>query len=76
MGKNNENFRDTLKTLAEISDLFDKDSLLKNSETEIKIILPIDYYNKILKNFREVDWLTEEFYIDMSNLKFKFVLKK
>ena len=39
MGKNNENFRDTLKTLAEISDLFDKDSLLKNSETEIKIIL-------------------------------------
>lgn len=76
MGKNNENFRDTLKTLAEISDLFDKDSLLKNSETEIKIILPIDNYNKILKNFREVDWLTEEFYIDMSNLKFKFVLKK
>jgi len=76
MGKDNENFRDTLKTLAEISDLFDKDTLIKKSETEIQIILPKERYDKILKNFREIDWLTEEFYIDVSELKFKFVLKK
>lgn len=76
MGKDNENFRDTLKTLAEISDLFDKDTLIKKSETEIQITLPKERYDKILKNFREIDWLTEEFYIDISELKFKFVLKK
>jgi hypothetical protein len=76
MGKDNENFRDTLKTLAEISDLFDKDTLIKKSETEIQITLPKERYDKILKNFREIDWLTEEFYIDVSELKFKFVLKK
>lgn len=76
MGKDNENFRDTLKTLAEISDLFDKDTLIKKSETEIQITLPKERYDKILKNFREIDWLSEEFYIDVSELKFKFVLKK
>ena len=76
MGKDNENFRDTLKTLAEISDLFDKDTLIKKSESEIQITLPKERYDKILKNFREIDWLSEEFYIDVSELKFKFVLKK
>ena len=49
MGKDNENFRDTLKTLAEISDLFDKDTLIKKSETEIQITLPKERYDKILK---------------------------
>ena len=76
MGEDNENFRDTLKTLAEVSEMFYNDTLLKNSETEIVIILPKDSYYKILKNFREIDWSKENFYIDFGDLKFKFVLKK
>ena len=76
MGEDNENFRNTLKTLAEVSDLFYKNTLLRQSETEIIVTLPKDSYYKILKNFREIDWGVENFYIDFEDLKFKFVLKK
>ena len=76
MGEDNEGFRNTLKTLAEISDLLDNDSSIKKSEIEIKVTLPKNKYNSILRNFRKIDWNSEEFYIDISELKFKFSLKK
>jgi hypothetical protein len=76
MGEDNEGFRNTLKTLAEISDLLDNDSSIKKSEIEIKVTLPKNKYNSILRNFRKIDWNSEEFYIDISELKFKFALKK
>ena len=35
-----------------------------------------DKYENILKNFREIDWGSDKFYINIGEISFKFVLKK
>lgn len=76
MGKDNENFGDKLKVLAEISELMETEEIFKGGETEVRIILPKEKYDKILRNFREIDWGSDKFYINIGETSFKFVLKK
>lgn len=76
MGKDNEDFRDKLKVLAEISELIENEDYFKGGDTEIRIRLPKEKYDKILRNFREIDWGSDKFYINIGETSFKFVLKK
>ena len=76
MGENIKNFRDRLKILAEISDLIESDEIFKDEEVQIRVNLETEKYNSILKNFREIDWGSNKFFINIGNVSFKFVLKK
>lgn len=76
MGKDNEDFRDKLKVLAEISELIENEDYFKGGDTEVRIRLPKEKYDNILRNFREIDWGSDKFYINIGETSFKFVLKK
>lgn len=76
MEKNQENFGDNIKSFAEIADLIEENSLLKDEEVQIKLNLEKPKYDKILKHFREIDWNSEKFFITFGKVSFKFVLKK
>jgi len=76
MGKSDESFRDNLKLLAEIADLTENNELFDGGEVQVKITLEKDKYDSILRNFRQIDWKSEKFFINISNTSFKFVLKK
>lgn len=76
MGKDNENFGDKLKVLAEISELIENEKTFHGGETEVTFTLSKDKYDKILRNFREIDWNSNMFYINIGEINFKFVLKK
>ena len=76
MGKDNEDFRDKLKLLAEISDLVEKNDLFDEGEVQVKVTLEKNRYENILRNFRQIDWSSEKFFINIGNVSFKFVLKK
>ena len=76
MGENKENFRSELESLAIVSDYIENCDLFKNEEVTVKVSLEKDKYDKVLKNFREIDWNSEKFYINIGNTSFKFVLRK
>jgi hypothetical protein len=76
MGKSDENFRDNLKLLAEIADLTESNELFDGGDVQVKITLEKDKYDSILRNFRQIDWKSEKFFINIGNTSFKFVLKK
>ena len=76
MGENTENFGDKLKLFAEISNIIEESDFLKDEKIQIEIELNNEKYNSILKNFREMDWKSEKFFINIGNVSFKFVLKK
>lgn len=76
MGKNNEDFRDKLKTLAQISDLIENENYFNGGETEVNFLLEKEKYDKILRNFREIDWNSKSFLIKIGEVNFRFVLKK
>jgi hypothetical protein len=76
MGKDNEDFGDKLKVLAEISELIENENSFKGGDIELRFILPKENYDKILRNFREIDWGSDKFYINIGETSFKFVLKK
>jgi hypothetical protein len=76
MGEDKENFRDKLEELAKISDLIESCDLFKDQEVVVKVNLDKSKYESILKNFREIDWKSEKFYINIGTTSFKFVLKK
>lgn len=76
MGKSNEDFRDRLKLLAEISDLVEKNDLFSEGEVQVKITLEKNRYDSVLRNFRQIDWSSEKFFINIGSVSFKFVLKK
>lgn len=76
MGENIENFRDKLKLFAEISDTIENIDIFKDEDVQIRVNLDEKKYYSILKNFREIDWGSEKFFISMGNVNFKFVLKK
>jgi hypothetical protein len=76
MAEDKENFRNKLESLAQISDYIEKCDLFTNEEVVVKVTLEKDKYENILKNFREIDWKSEKFYINIGKTSFKFVLKK
>ena len=76
MGKDKKDFGDKLKILAEISELLENEEAFKGGDAEVRLILPKDKYDNILRNFREIDWGSEKFYINIGEISFKFVLKK
>lgn len=76
MGENIENFGDRLKVLAEISDLIENNEIFKDEEVQVRVNLDSEKYYSILKNFREIDWGSDKFFINIGNVSFKFVLKK
>lgn len=76
MAEDKENFRNKLESLAQISDYIEKCDLFTNEEVIVKVTLEKDNYENILKNFREIDWKSEKFYINIGKTSFKFVLKK
>ena len=76
MGENTENFRDKLKLFAEISDTIENIDIFKDEDVQIRVNLDEKKYYSILKNFREIDWGSEKFFINMGGVSFKFVLKK
>jgi acetolactate synthase small subunit len=76
MGEDKENFRYKLEDLAKISDYIENSDLFKNEEVVVKVNLDKSKYDNILKNFREIDWSSEKFYINIGTTSFKFVLKK
>jgi len=76
MAEDKKNFRDKLEVLAKISDYIENSDLFKNEEVTVKVNLDKDKYESILKNFREIDWKSEKFYINIGTTSFKFVLKK
>ena len=61
MEKNQENFGDNIKSFAEIADLIEKNSLLKDEEVQIKLNLEKPKYDKILKHFRELIGIQKSF---------------
>lgn len=74
MEQNQENPRDWLTQLAEISDIIDNTFIAEH--TKVVVELPNEKFKKLQKNFREVDNKSEEIVISISNVDFTFVLKK
>lgn len=76
MEENTEDFRDELKTLAEISELIESSKIFENENVVVKVVLEKEKYNKVLRNFREVDWNSEKFFINFGSTSFKFILDR
>lgn len=75
MGKDKKSFRDELEKLANISQLVDN-SVLSKGDVNIIVELESKEYLKIIKNFADIYKNSEEFVIEISDIKFTFVLKK
>ena len=75
MAKNKKSFRDELEKLAKISNDIDS-SILSKGDVNIIIELNEKDYKEIIKNFADIYRLNEEFLIEISDVKFTFVLKK
>jgi hypothetical protein len=76
MGENNEDFRDELKKFAEISDLIESSKIFENEKVDLKVTLKKEKYESVLKNFREIDWSSDKFFINFGKVSFKFILEK
>lgn len=77
MGENKEDFRDKLKLLAEVAEQieFNKD-FFGDEVIEVRVKLEKDKYDMVLRNFREIDWNSDKFFINFGKVSYKFVLKK
>ena len=76
MGEDKKDFRSELKKLAEISDLIESTHIFEGEDVIVKVVLKEEKYNEVLRNFREIDWNSDKFYINIGETSFKFVLKK
>lgn len=77
MGENKENFRDKLKLLAEVAEQIESNEDFFGDEViEVRVKLEKDKYDKVLRNFREIDWNSDKFFINFGKVSYKFVLKK
>lgn len=74
MDENQENSRDWLTQLAELTESIEKTFI--SGYSKIIVELPEDKFKKLQKNFREIDNYNKEIVISISNLDFTFVLKK
>ena len=75
MGKNKKSFRDDLEKLAEVTEVIDVTCLSKG---DVKVIVELEEkeYRNVISSFGDVYRNLEEIVIDISNIKFTFVLKK
>lgn len=75
MGKDKKSFRDDLEKLAEVTNIIDETCLSKG---DVKIVVELEEkeYRKVISSFGDVYRNLEEIIIDISNVKFTFVLKK
>mgnify|MGYP001039459059 FL=1 len=75
MGKNKKSFRDDLEKLAEVTEIIDGTCLSKG---DVKVIVELEEkeYRNVISSFGDVYRNLEEIVIDISNIKFTFVLKK
>jgi len=77
MATNNEDFRDKLTVLAEVAERLETNKDFFDDEIiEVRVKLGKEKYDKVLRNFREIDWNSEKFYINFGKVSYKFVLKK
>lgn len=76
MGEDKEDFRDELTKLAEISDLIESSKIFSDEDILVKVSLNKEKYNKVLRNFREIDWSSEKFFINFGKVSFKFILNE
>ena len=77
MATNSEDFRDKLTVLAEVAERLESSNDFFDDEIiEVRVKLGKDKYDKVLRNFREIDWSSEKFYINFGKVSYKFVLKK
>jgi len=77
MVTNNEDFRDKLTVLAEVAERLESSSDFFDDEIiEVRVKLGKEKYDNVLKNFREIDWSSDKFYINFGKVSYKFVLKK
>jgi len=77
MATNNEDFRDKLTVLAEVAERLETSKDFFDDEIiEVRVKLGKEKYDKVLRNFREIDWNSEKFYINFGKVSYKFVLKK
>jgi hypothetical protein len=75
MGKDKKSFRDDLEKLAEVTNIIDETCLSKG---DVKVVVELEEkeYRKVISSFGDVYRNLEEIIIDISNVKFTFVLKK
>jgi len=77
MATNKEDFRSKLTFLAEIAEQIESNTdFIDEDVIEVRIRLGKKKYDNVLRNFREIDWNSEKFYINFGNVSYKFVLKK
>ena len=77
MGENNEDFRNKLELLANVADQIESNKDFFGDEIiEVRVKLEKDKYDKVLRNFREIDWNSDKFFINFGKVSYKFVLKK
>lgn len=75
MGKDKKSFRDDLEKLAEVTNIIDETCLSKG---DVKVVVELEEkeYKKVISSFGDIYRNLEEIIIDISNVKFTFVLKK
>lgn len=77
MATNNQDFRDKLTLLAEVAEKLELNKDFFGDEIiEVRVKLDKAKYDKVLRNFREIDWNSDKFYLNFGNVSYKFVLKK
>ena len=73
----NEDFRDKLTLLAEVAEQIESNKEFFGDEIiEVRVKLEKEKYDSVLRNFREIYWNSEKFYINFGKVSYKFVLKK
>lgn len=75
MGKNKKSFRDDLEKLAKITDIIE-DTCLSKGDVKVIVELEEKEYRNVISSFGDVYRNLEEIVIDISDIKFTFVLKK
>lgn len=77
MATNNEDFRDKLTLLAEVAEQIESNTEFFGDEIiEVRVKLEKEKYDSVLRNFREIDWSSDKFYINFGKVSYKFVLKR
>lgn len=75
MGKIKKSFRDDIEKLAEVTNIID-DTCLSKGDVKVIVELEEKEYKKVISSFGDVYRNLEEIIIEISNVKFTFVLKK
>ena len=74
MEKDKENTGNWLEDLGKITDIIEGTFISENCK--IVVELSEEKFRKLQKNFREIDKMSEEIIIEVSDVVFTFVLKK